>query len=72
VARVTPGPEERVVDRVAVAQIWPRLRPLHQQVPAALAAHEDYGRAAAALGKSRKTFTTQVGQARRAFLDLWH
>jgi hypothetical protein len=71
-ARPTPGPEERVTDRVALAQIWPLLRPLHRQVLTALAVHDDYGLAAAALGKSRKTFTTQVGQARQAFLKLWH
>jgi hypothetical protein len=71
-ARPAPGPEERVTARVALAQIWPRLRPVHRQVLAALAAHCDYGQAAAALGKSRKTFTTQVGHARRAFLELWH
>jgi Helix-turn-helix domain len=71
-ARATPGPEERVTERVALGQIWPLLRPLHREVLTALAAHEDYGLAAAALGKSRKTFTTQVGEARRAFLELWH
>lgn len=71
-SRPTPGPEERVTDRVALAQIWPQLRPVHREVLAALAAHDDYGLAAAALGKSRKTFTTQVSQARRAFLELWH
>jgi Helix-turn-helix domain len=71
-ARNTPGPEERVIEQVALAQIWPMLRPLHRQVLAALAAHDDYGRAAAALGKSRRTFTSQVGKARRAFFDLWH
>jgi hypothetical protein len=70
--RPTPGPEERVTDQVALAQIWPRLRPVYREVLAALAAHDDYGRAAAALGKSRATFTTQVGQARREFLALWH
>jgi hypothetical protein len=70
--RPTPGPEERVTDQVALAQIWPQLRPVYREVLTALAAHEDYGRAAAALGKSRKTFTTQVGQARQAFFKLWH
>ncbi|HEY7145337.1 MAG TPA: helix-turn-helix domain-containing protein [Streptosporangiaceae bacterium] len=72
VGRPTSGPEDGVVERVALAQIWPRLRPLHQQVLAALAAHDDYGRAADSLGKSRKTFTTQVGRARQEFLALWH
>jgi Helix-turn-helix domain len=71
-SRPTPGPEDRVTDQVALAQIWPLLRPVYREVLAALAAHGDYGRAATALGKSRATFTTQVGQARRAFLELWH
>jgi hypothetical protein len=34
--------------------------------------HEDYGKAAAALVKSRHTFATQIGQARRAFRELWY
>jgi hypothetical protein len=67
-----PSPEGKVTERVALAQIWPRLRPLHRQVLVALAAYDDYELAAKSLGKSRKTFTTQVSQARRAFLALWH
>jgi hypothetical protein len=70
--RPTPGPEDKVTERLALAQIWPRLRPLHRKVLAALAAYDDYELAAKSLGKSRKTFTTQVSQARRAFLALWH
>jgi hypothetical protein len=71
-ARATPGPEEAVTDKIALAQIWPRLRPLHRDLLAALAAHGDNGLAADALGKSRQTFTTEFGQARREFLALWH
>jgi hypothetical protein len=59
--RPTPEPEEPVTDHLALAQIWPQLRPVYREVLAALAAHDDYGRAADALGKSRATFTTQVG-----------
>jgi Helix-turn-helix domain len=70
--RPAPGPEDKVTERLALAQIWPRLRPLHRQVLVALAADDDYELAAKSLGKSRKTFTTQVSQARRAFLALWH
>jgi hypothetical protein len=66
------GPEERATERLALAQIWPRLRPAHRKLLAAMAKHEDYGRAAAALGKSRHTFATQIGQARQAFRALWH
>jgi hypothetical protein len=61
-ARATPGPEERVTDRVALAQIWPLLRP----VLAAVAVHEDYGVAAAALGKARNTRPARCPQRRSA------
>jgi hypothetical protein len=71
-ARPAPGPEDRVTERVALAQIWPRLRPAHRDVLAALAAHGDYGLAAASLGRSYKTFTFEVSQARREFFALWH
>jgi len=67
-----PGPEPAVIDRVALAQIWPRLRAEHQQVLAALAIHDDYGLAAQSLGISRSWFITRLGAARRAFLRLWH
>jgi hypothetical protein len=72
VAGHATGPEDRVVDRVALWQIWARLGPRHREALAALAVHEDFGRAAEALGKSRGTFKNQVGQARQEFLRLWH
>jgi hypothetical protein len=68
----TRSPEEPIVERVALSQIWPRLSPLHRQLLLAMAVYEDHGRAAEALEKPRKTFTTQLSQARRAFLVLWH
>lgn len=71
-ASTSSGPEPAVIDRVALAQIWPRLRPEHQQVLAALTTHDDYALAAAALGISRSWFTTRLGAARREFLRLWH
>ncbi len=67
-----PSPETAVIDRIALAQIWPRLRPEHQKVLAALTVYDDYGLAAAALGISRTWFTTRLSQARREFLTLWH
>ncbi|HEY7143565.1 MAG TPA: helix-turn-helix domain-containing protein [Streptosporangiaceae bacterium] len=72
VARAVCGPEENVTERVALAQIWPRLRPVYREALAALAAFGDYGLAAESLGKSRKTFTACISQARREFLALWH
>jgi hypothetical protein len=61
-----------VVDRLAVWQIWPMLRPLHQMAFLALAAHGDYAAAAEAVGYPYNSFSTLVSQARAAFLELWH
>jgi len=71
-ASPSPSPETSVIDRVALAQIWPRLRPEHQQVLTALTVHDDYVLAAEALGISRSWFITRPGRARREFLKLWH
>jgi hypothetical protein len=61
-----------VVDRLAVWQIWPMLRPLHQMAFLALAAHGDYARAAEAAGYPYSTFSSLIGEARAAFFALWH
>jgi hypothetical protein len=37
-----------------------------------MAEHDDYGQAAAALGKTRHSYATEIGRARRAFRELWH
>lgn len=71
-ASTTPGPENKVTERVALAQIWPRLHPMYQAVLTALATHGDHGRAAASLGISRRLFTTRLSDARQAFLKHWH
>lgn len=69
---VTSPPEGRIVDRLASAQIWDELRPVHQSVLLALAAHDDRESAAAACGKTSQTFNSHLRGARRAFLALWH
>lgn len=71
-SQTTRSPEEPIIERLAMRQILDTLRPSDRQVLEALAEHDDYGLAAEALGKSRRTFTTQVATARRAFLRLWH
>jgi hypothetical protein len=68
----TRSPEDPIVERVALAQIWPQLRPTHRQLLLALAVHDDYEKAADALNKPRKSFSSQLAEARRAFLTLWH
>jgi hypothetical protein len=71
-ARPASGPEDRVIERIALAQIWPCLRPAHREALLALAAHGDYGLAARALGKPYSTFKADISRARREFLKLWH
>jgi hypothetical protein len=66
------GPEERATEYLALAQIWARLRPKDRELLAAMAEHEDYAKAAAALGKPRHTYATEIGLARKAFRELWH
>jgi hypothetical protein len=68
----TSSPENGIIERLALAQIWPRLRPEYQEVLAALAAHDDYGLAASSLGISRRLFTARLSEARQAFLQRWH
>jgi len=69
-AAPTPSPEGRIVDVVALGQIWPRLTKNSQRVLMALAVHGE--RAAESLGKPYSTFVTQIYEARRHFLRLWH
>ncbi len=68
----TPSPEARVVETLAMAQILPRLTPRQRDALFALAAHDDYALAAAALGMNYRSFYTQVWNARRRFFELWH
>jgi hypothetical protein len=71
-AMPTPSPEDRIVDYLAFRQIWPRLTKTNKKVLLALATHGDYERAAASLNKPGTTFRTQIWQARKQFLRLWH
>ncbi len=72
VAAPADGPEDKLIERLALAQIWPCLRPVHREALAALAAHDDYQRAADALGISYATFKSRISTGRREFLALWH
>lgn len=68
----TASPERRVVEPMAVEQILPLLAPAERAALLALAEHESYVAAAAALGLSRKTFSCYVSKARRRFRVWWH
>jgi hypothetical protein len=67
-----PAADATVVDRIALWQIWATLRPLHKMAFLALAAHNDYTKAAQAVGYPYSTFTALICQARAEFLALWH
>jgi hypothetical protein len=71
-ATPAPSPENKVTERVALAQIWARLHPGYRTVLRALADHGDHAAAAAALGISLRQFTCRLSDARQAFLKLWH
>jgi hypothetical protein len=70
--RATGSPEQGVVERLALRQIWPRLSDTHRAVLTAMAVHADNVAAAEALGKTYGTFNSHLRNARREFLSLWH
>jgi hypothetical protein len=67
-----PAADTTVVDRIAMWQIWASLRPLHKMAFLALAAHNDYARAAEAVGYPYSSFSSLICQARAEFLAHWH
>jgi hypothetical protein len=69
---VTPSPEDAVVDRVALAQIWPTLSRTHRQVLLALAVYADHPLAAEATGRSLPAYRSHLKDARQAYRGLWH
>jgi DNA-directed RNA polymerase specialized sigma24 family protein len=70
--RDRPSFDERIVDEIAVTQIWPTLTRTQQQALYALAMTGDYTLAAAALGKSYGCAKQHISRARRAVRALWH
>jgi hypothetical protein len=64
--------EDRVIDDLAMSQIWPRLRPELQEALIALATHNDYAIAARSMGLKYYTFCARVRRARTQFLRHWH
>lgn len=70
--RVTPSPEDGIVDRLAVHQIWPHLALTHRQILCALAVHGTCAAAAASLGKTERAYACALHRARAEFYRLWH
>ena len=71
-AKPTRSPEEHIIEQAALRQIMAALPDNHRQTLIVLADHVDYGRAAEALGISRRAFISRVSDARQAFRALWH
>jgi hypothetical protein len=70
---VTPSHEDRIVETVATQQVTATLtNPTYRDAVVALAVHDDYMRAAEALGISYKALVFRLATARRQFLAHWH
>jgi DNA-directed RNA polymerase specialized sigma24 family protein len=65
-------PEEGIAERAAVPQILAVLRPTEREAVIALAVHDDYQRAAEALGINYSTLTQRMTAARRRFRTHWY
>lgn len=63
---------DRVVDRVALTQIWPQIAPRHRDVLRILAATGDHGAAAEALGLTQSGYASRLRKARASARALWH
>lgn len=61
-----------IVERVALPSILATLTVRQRQALLALAAHDNYRAAAAAMGVKPKTFDGYIADARRRFFALWH
>ena len=64
--------DERVVERLALAQVWPQLTLAQQQAVMALALTGDHEQAAASLGLTREAFAGRLQKARTRVFALWY
>lgn len=71
-AHPAPSPEERIVERLALTQVWHTLSPHVREVFGALAVHGDYHQAAESLSKTPGQIYSQIAYARAKFLATWH
>jgi hypothetical protein len=69
---IQPSHEERIVERLAIAQVLSRLTVTYRDAVTALAVADDYMKAAGLLGISYKAFKFRIGKARNDALSLWH
>lgn len=70
--RTEPSHEDRVVEKIATDQVLAAVGGPYRDAVVALAVHEDYVRAAAALGVRDGTLRQRLTVAREQFLCHWH
>lgn len=71
-ARVTPFPDDRICERLALAQVLPMLTELERTTLVTLAAHGNVTFAAAALGMATASFHQNRRRAQRKVDTLWY
>jgi hypothetical protein len=64
--------DERIVERVAVRQVWPTLTLAQRQAVMALALTDDHAAAAVQLGIPYSSYAARLRKARIRFHALWH
>jgi DNA-directed RNA polymerase specialized sigma24 family protein len=70
--RPSVSAEGPIVERLALAQILPRLTPRQQEAIHALAVADRYDQAAALIGMTQATFKSHIARGRHRFFELWH
>ncbi|MFE3452431.1 hypothetical protein ACFXJ8_26255 [Nonomuraea sp. NPDC059194] len=70
--RYTSSPENNIVERIALDQIWPLLTDSQQEALTALAVHGSMAAAAHALGKSTGALHQVAHKGRARFKQWWH
>lgn len=63
---------DRVVERVALGQIWPLIAQHHRDLLRTLAAADDHDRAASRLGLTQSGYASRLCKARATARGLWH
>lgn len=64
--------EDRITDRIAMTQIWPRVPAHHREVLRVLAATDDHDVTAKALGLTQGGYASRLRKARASVRVLWH
>lgn len=70
-SQTVPSHEDAIVERLAMYQALSRLTPTYRDAVVALAVHDNYQSAAAAMGLKQGAFNFRIAEARRRLHTLW-